>query len=182
MHILQAQVFESLYAEEVKRRKEAEEALAREVEEHQNMEERLNQVTEELQTALDKQSSLESQLVESEETVKGLELTIASALQLLETYKKERDEFRTERDNAQKEAEDLRRKQGEASYTKKRLSFTEISFSEIEEATRNFDPSLEIREGRHGRIYKGFWRQTEVAIEMLHHDNLSDPLAFEHEV
>lgn len=177
MHNLQVQLSESLYAEEVRQRKETQEALAKEQEERQNVKNQLNQVTEELQNALDKQSSLESQIAESDEMVKGLELRIASAMELLQTYKKERDEFQAERDNAQKEAEELRRKQGEASSTK-----TPQFFSEIEEATRNLDPSLKIGEGRHGSIYKGLLRQTQVAIEMLPHHNLQDPSGLQHEV
>jgi len=177
LHNLQAQVSESLYSEEVKQRKETQEALAKEKEEIQKVKTQLNQVMEELQNALEKQSSLESQITESDEMVKGLELRMASAMELLQTYKKERDEFEAERDNAQKKAEELRRKQEEASSTK-----TPQFFSELEEATRNRDPSLKIGEGRHGSIYKGLLRQTQVAIKMLHPHNLQDPSGLQHEV
>jgi hypothetical protein len=45
--------------------------------------------------------------------VKGFELRIASAMELLQTYKKEQDECKAGRDNnAQKEAEELRIKEG----------------------------------------------------------------------
>jgi len=129
LHNLQAQVSESLYSEEVKQRKETQEALAKEKEEIQKVKTQLNQVMEELQNALEKQSSLESQITESDEMVKGLELRMASAMELLQTYKKERDEFEAERDNAQKKAEELRRKQEEASSTKTPQFFSELLFS-----------------------------------------------------
>jgi chromosome segregation ATPase len=132
LHNLQAQVSESLYSEEVKQRKETQEALAKEKEEIQKVKTQLNQVMEELQNALEKQSSLESQITESDEMVKGLELRMASAMELLQTYKKERDEFEAERDNAQKKAEELRRKQEEASSTKTPQFFSELFFSYIE--------------------------------------------------
>ena len=100
MHNLQAQVLESLCTEELKQRKEIEEALAKEKEEHEKVKIQLNKVMEDLRVALDKKSSLESQIAESDGMVEELELRIASVVQLLQTCKKERDEFLVERDKA----------------------------------------------------------------------------------
>uniref|UniRef100_A0A2N9FI31 RING-type E3 ubiquitin transferase n=1 Tax=Fagus sylvatica TaxID=28930 RepID=A0A2N9FI31_FAGSY len=58
----------------------------------------------------DQKSSLESQIAESHEMINGLELRIVSAVELFQTYKKERDEFLVERDNALKEAEEPKKK------------------------------------------------------------------------
>ena len=181
MHNLQAQLSESLCAEEFKQRKEIEEALANEKEEHEKVKIKLNKVMEDLRFALDQKSSLESQIAESHEMINGLELRIVSAVELLQTFKKERDEFLVERDNALKEAEELRRNQGEFSSTQM-PQFSEFSFLEIEEATQNFDPSLKMGEGRHGNIYKGFLREKQVAIKVLQHHNLQDPSRFQSEV
>ncbi|KAB1214363.1 U-box domain-containing protein 33 [Morella rubra] len=161
---------------------EIEEALAREKEEHEQVKSRLNQVMEELRIALDETSLLESQIAESNEMVKGLELRIASAVELLQTYRTERDELQVKHDKALKEAEELRRKKEEASSTEAPQFFSGLSLSEIEEATQNFDPSLKIGDGRHGTIYKGFLRQTEVAIKMLLHHNLQNAIGLQHKV
>ena len=93
-------MLESLCTEESKQRKEIEEALAKEKEEYEKVKIQLNKVMEDLRVALDKKSSLESQIAESDGMVEELELSIASVVQLLQTCKKERDEFLVERDKA----------------------------------------------------------------------------------
>ncbi|XP_075667945.1 U-box domain-containing protein 33-like isoform X2 [Castanea sativa] len=176
-----AQVLESLCAEESKQRKEIEEALAKEKEEHGKVNIQLNKVMEDLRVALDKKSSLESQIAESDEMVEELELSIASVVELLQTCEKERDEILVERDNAIKEAEELRRKKVESSSTRM-PQFSEFSYLEIDKATQNFDPFLKIGEGRHGNTYKGILREIQVAIKVLHQRNLQDPSGFQSEV
>lgn len=179
---LQAQLSESSSAEELKQRKEIEEALSKEREEHGQVKNQLNQVMQDLQVALDRQSSLGDQIAEYDELVKGLELKIASSVELWQTFIRERDELQVERDQALKEAEALRNKQEEVSSTDMAQFLSDLSLSEIKEATRNFDPSLKIGEGRHGSIYKGILCQTDVAIKMLVHHNLQDPSGLQHQV
>ncbi|KAK4578224.1 hypothetical protein RGQ29_028383 [Quercus rubra] len=180
-HNLQAQVLESLCTEESKQRKEIEEALAKEKEEHEKVKIQLNKVMGDLQVALDNKTSLESQIAESDEMVEELELRIASVVQLLQTCEKERDEFLVERDNAMKEAEELRRKKVESSSTQM-PQFSKFSYLEIDKATQNFDPFLKIGEGRHGNTYKGILCEIQVAIKVLHQRNLQDPSGFQSEV
>ncbi|KAH0970633.1 hypothetical protein GBA52_022789 [Prunus armeniaca] len=63
-----------------------------------------------------------------------------------------------------------------------RRFFTEFSFTEIEEATRNFDPSLKIGEGGYGSIFfKGSLRHTQVAIKLLHAHSMQGPSEFQQE-
>ncbi|XWS46100.1 hypothetical protein CRYUN_Cryun14cG0034500 [Craigia yunnanensis] len=173
---------EILYTQELKQRKEIEEALAKEKEELSRMKNQRDEVMVELQNALDQKSSLEKQIVESEKVVKELEEKIISAVELLQNYKKERDELQMERDNALKEAEELRKSRAETSGSHMPQFFSEFSFSEIEEATRNFDPTLKIGEGGYGSIYKGLLRHTTVAIKMLHAHSLQGPSEFQQEV
>ncbi|XP_062156574.1 U-box domain-containing protein 33-like isoform X1 [Alnus glutinosa] len=93
-------------------------------------------------------------------------------------------ELHIERDDALKEAQWLRRKQGEAS-GRHRLSddqFFEFSLIEIEEATLWFDESLKIGEGGYGNIYKGLLRQTKVAIKMLKSHDSQGTSQFQMEV
>ncbi|XP_022735275.1 LOW QUALITY PROTEIN: U-box domain-containing protein 33-like [Durio zibethinus] len=173
---------EILYIQELKQRKEIEEALAKETEELDKMKNRRDEVMVELQDALDQKSSLEKQIVESEKVVKELEEKIISAVELLQSYKNERDELQMERDNALKEAEELRKSRAEISGAHLPQFFTDFSFSEIEEAARNFDPTLKIGEGGYGSIYKGLLRHTSVAIKMLHSHSLQGPSEFQQEV
>ncbi|KAK4578229.1 hypothetical protein RGQ29_028386 [Quercus rubra] len=89
--------------------------------------------------------------------------------------------LRMERDNALKEAEELRRKQAEASRHLPQF-FSEYSLSEIEEATHGFDESLKIGQGGYGSIYKGRLNQTKVAIKRLESQGSQGPSEFRMEV
>ncbi|KAH7863046.1 hypothetical protein Vadar_012628 [Vaccinium darrowii] len=144
---------------------------------------RVGEVAEELHIAGEPKSSLESQIGNSNEMVKDLEQKMFSAVALLQRYKKERDELQAERDNALKEAEELKKEQAEASAnTLAPEFFCEFSFSEIEEATSSFDLSLRIGEGGYGNIYKGLLRHTEVAIKMLRSNSEQGPSEFQQEL
>ncbi|XP_028790027.1 U-box domain-containing protein 33 isoform X1 [Neltuma alba] len=178
-----AKASESLYKEGLKQRKRVEEALEKEREELEGVKGKRDKVKEELRLALDQKLSLESQIESSVFMVRELQQKIISTVDLLTTYKKERDELQMQRNDALKEAEELRKKQGEVSSVNGPESFSEFSFQEIEQATRNFHSSLKIGEGGYGNIYKGTLRQTEVAIKMLHADNNSQgPAEFQQEV
>lgn len=178
----QVQASEFLYTQELKQRKEIEEAFTKEKEQLDKMKNQRDEVMVELQEALDQKSSLEKQIVESEKVVKELEEKIISAVELLQNYKKEREELQMERDNALKEAEELRKSRAETSGAHMPQFFTEFSFSEIQEATHNFDPSLKIGEGGYGSIYKGLLRHATVAIKRLHSHSLQGPSEFQQEV
>ena len=173
---------EIMYKEELKLRKELEEALKKEREELNDMKSQRDEVKEELQLAVDQKSSLESQIASTELVIKELEQKIISARDMLQNYKNERDDLQMQRDNALREAEELRRRQGEASTTHALQLFSEFSFPEIEEATSNFNSSLKIGEGGYGSIFKGVLRQTEVAVKMLDPDSKQGPTEFQQEV
>ncbi|CAL0304690.1 unnamed protein product [Lupinus luteus] len=177
-----AKASESLYLEELDLRTSAEEELAKEIEELDNMKSQRDKVKEELQLALDQKSSLESQISSSELTIKELEQKIISAVDLLQSYKNDRDELQMQRDSALREAEELRGKQGETLRMHVSQLFSEFSFSEIEEATSNFKPSLKIGEGGYGSIFKGILHHTEVAIKLLHPNSMQGPSEFQQEV
>ncbi|XP_050385351.1 U-box domain-containing protein 33 isoform X3 [Argentina anserina] len=180
--IRRAKASEFLYNEELKQRKEIEDTVAREREELEKMKRQRDEVMEELSAALEQKSQLESQIIESDRIVQSLEQKIISAVDLLQSYKRERDELHVERDNALREAEELRIQQGEASSAHVPQFFSDFSFSEIEEASQNFDPSAKIGEGGFGSIFKGFLRHTEVAIKMLNAHSLQGPSEFQQEV
>lgn len=137
---------------------------------------------EELQISRNNGLELEIRIVESDQMVKDLEQKILSAIELLNNYKNDRDELLKQRDEALKEVEDIRTRQVEATTKHTAQLFFEFSFSEIAEATRNFDPSLKIAEGSHGSVYKGLLFKTEVAIKMLRSRNSKNPVEFQREV
>ncbi|KAI8028249.1 U-box domain-containing protein 33 [Camellia lanceoleosa] len=146
--IRRAKTSESLHAEEMRKRKEYEE---------------------ELRIAQEHKSSLENQIASSNQMILELEHNMFSAVEMLEKYKKERD--------------DLVKKQAmEASNALTPQFFSEFSFSEIKEATCNFDESLKIGEGGYGSIYKGLLRRTQVAIKMLKSNSSQGPSKFQQEV
>ncbi|KAA8516058.1 hypothetical protein F0562_019237 [Nyssa sinensis] len=181
--IRRAKASEILCAEELRQRKEIEEALASGKEELEKMKQQLDEVMEELRIAEEQKSSLESKIANSDQMVHELEQKMFSAVELLKNYKKERDELQVERDNALGLAEELRKKQAEEASSLHMPRFlSEFSFSEIEEATCNFDPTLKIGEGGYGSIYRGQLRHTQVAIKMLHPHSLQGPSEFQQEV
>jgi len=167
----------------LKCKKEIEKVRAKEREEPEKVKHERDQVMRELQIYQNQISLLESQVEESHQSVRGLELRIMNVLELSQVYKRERDEMQIKYDTALKEAEELRRKQGVvASCTCMPQFFSEFSFSEIKEATRNFDPSLKIGKGGYGNIFKGFLRCTQVAIKILQPGSSQGPSEFHQEV
>ncbi|OWM88201.1 U-box domain-containing protein 33 [Punica granatum] len=180
--VRRTKALESLYSEEVKQKRDIEQELAKQEEALEKMKCERDEVMNELHIALERKSSLEIQIAESDQVVQELEQKIISAVELLQSFKKERDDLQIERDSALKEAEELRTRQRESSSISTPRFYSEISFSEIEEATKNFDASLKIGEGGYGSIYKGLLRHTQVAIKIPHPHSLQGPSEFQQEV
>ncbi|GJT06211.1 U-box domain-containing protein kinase family protein [Tanacetum coccineum] len=174
---------ENMYGEELRRRREIDEALKKTKEENENIKKEHNEVVEELRVALEQQSYLQSQIAVFNHTVQELEQKMLSAIELLKNYKRERDEIQLECDDAIRLVEELRGKQtGEASSSGVSQFYNEFSFTEIRDATRDFDQSLKIGEGGYGSIFRGFLRHTKVAIKMLHSQSMQGPSEFQQEV
>ncbi|XP_073312563.1 U-box domain-containing protein 33-like [Primulina huaijiensis] len=181
--IHRVKVSEAMYTEELRRRREIEENLARGKLEIEITKRQLDEVSEELRSAQEQQSSLESQMADSDKMVEELEGKMFSAVGLLQKYKTEKDDLQVKLDHALRAAEELRKNQSEeASSSSVSHFFSEFSFPEIEEATDYFNQAMKIGEGGYGSIYKGKLRNTQVAIKMLHLDSLQGPLEFQQEV
>lgn len=155
-----------------------EEGVAKEKQEYKKMKNQIAQVVEELRIRQDQNSVLESHTANSDGMVTQLN-KIISAVQV---WKKERDELQMERDNAVKEAEELKKTREEEAVSSQRLQFSEFSISEIKKATCDFNPSKKIGEGGYGNVYKGLLRHTPVAIKMLHSRSSQGRLEFQQEV
>ncbi|KAG8476311.1 hypothetical protein CXB51_033026 [Gossypium anomalum] len=177
-----AKALESLCVKEMSRRKEMEELLEREKQEVQKMKHQHDEFIKELQMVKDQRMILESQIVESQRVVEGLEEKMFSAVELLISFKKKRDDLRIEHENAIRVLQNLRKlvNGGDSSFPGSQI--LEFSFVEINNATRDFDPSWKIGEGKYGSVYKGLLRHMNVAIKMLPSYGSQSLLEFENEV
>ncbi|XP_072993674.1 U-box domain-containing protein 33-like isoform X1 [Typha latifolia] len=174
---------DALYTIEVKQRKEIEERLARENARIERHKQQLNQILDELKKAQEQTSTYELQIRDSELIIKDLEGKISDAYLLLEKYQQDQKELLRERDDTVKEAENLRRnKEEQSSSSHDKVTFSEFSYSELKQATNDFDESLKIGEGGYGSVYKGFLRHTVVAIKVLNPDGIQGNLEFNQEV
>ncbi|KAF5959997.1 hypothetical protein HYC85_001206 [Camellia sinensis] len=141
--------------------------LSRQRQELERMKNQHDQYTKELQIIRDQKPVLESQLIDSHSVEKELEEKIIQAVKLLITFKEKRDKVQIEHEKAIKEINGLRKLVDEDAANLQKLQFFAFSFSEIGEATRDFDPSWKIGDGIYGSVYKGILRHLKVAIKML---------------
>ncbi|KAM0858778.1 hypothetical protein ACQ4PT_047617 [Festuca glaucescens] len=138
---------ENLYLGEAKQRNETEEKLTATMEEVERLTETTDELCEKLQEERKKRLALEKRTAHSDRIIKDLML---------------------QRDKAVREVEVLHAKNGESSAAADgTMHITELSCSEIKEATNNFDHSLKVGESVYGSVYKGFLRHTNVAIKKL---------------
>nr|DAD18321.1 TPA_asm: hypothetical protein HUJ06_019784 [Nelumbo nucifera] len=125
----------------------------------------------------------ERQIADPIGMMEELEEKMVSVLELMVPLRNRLDELQKERDCAVKEAGELRKKIAEeSSSSKKPQLFTDFSFSEIEAATGNFDPSMNIGEWGYGTLYRGFLRHTQVAIKMFQPQDSQDHSDFQQEM
>ena len=170
--MVQVKELENLYADELRQRREIDETLEKIKEDHEN-------IKKELHMALEQKSYLESKISDFEHMVQELEDKISD----FENPKRERDELQVKLDDALRLVEEMRFKQAETtSSSSVSHLYTEFDFSEVKDATCNFDPALKIGEGGYGSIFRGSLRHIEVAIKMLHSNSLQGPSEFQQEV
>lgn len=118
--------------------------------------------------------------------VQKFEQNMVSNVELLMKYKKERDDLEVKLDTALRAAEGMGKKlDKEASTSSSSCSakfYAEFSWSEIKEATSNFDPSLKIGNGGYGSVYRGMLCHTPVAIKILNPESIQGSSEFQQEV
>ncbi|KAE8704703.1 Receptor protein kinase, putative isoform 2 [Hibiscus syriacus] len=180
--ISKEEALESLCVKEMIKRKEMEEFLEREKQEIQKMKDQRDEFIKELQRVEGQRVKVESQIADYQCTAELLKDKMFSAVELLISFKKQRDEMRIEHGNAMRVLKKLRKlvNGGDASFPGTQI--LEFSFMEINNATRNFDPSWKIGEGRYGSVYKGFLRHLNVSIKMLPSYGSQSLTEFENEV
>lgn len=180
---LQAKTSENLYAKEVNRRKDIEEALARERMEVEKLKVQRDEVLEQLQMANKEKLELELRFVHAGGMVRDLEEKLLSVRCLLDSLQVQYDELQLQRDAALKEVEELHQNKELVTISSNgSTTFSEFAFSEIELATCNFSDSLEIGEGGHGNVYKGLLRNAPVAIKLLNRPSMQGQVEFHQEV
>ncbi|KAG5251566.1 hypothetical protein OIU76_007779 [Salix suchowensis] len=165
-----AQVLGNLYAAELRHRKETEEALVKEKQEHRKTKDQRDEAS---LVSIDQRLLRETDFSRFDSKIKELGDEIVAYVEQCKEYKKERDELVKELSG--KRAED-------ASGMHFHQLLSVFSFSEIQEATYNFDPSVKIGEGGYGDIYKGLLRHTPVAIKMLNPESMQGHAEFKQEV
>lgn len=152
------------------------------MQELQNLKEQRDKIMCELKMIQNKNSTLNSQIVESQAMVSELEEKIISAVELLISFREQRDKLKIELANAVTEVNQLKKLVNtdvEYSYG---TEFPTFSFIEINEATNDFDPSWKIGDGKFGSVYKGLLRNVQVAIRMLPSYGSQSQMEFQHQV
>ncbi|CAL5090322.1 unnamed protein product [Urochloa decumbens] len=157
-----AQASEKSYFREMKQKNELEEKLTTIMEEIESLTVRTDELCAKLQGEREQRVVLEKRSAHSDRIIKDLML---------------------QRDKALRETEALRSRKGESTPTEERMMhITEFSYSEIKEATNNFDHSMKIGESVYGSVYKGFLRHTNVAIKKLNPETTQTQSQFSQEV
>jgi septation ring formation regulator EzrA len=157
---------------EMQRKSEIDDKFMRKSTELEKAREMYVQAQNELMKVHELLSSLNSQNMQLRQTVTSLQTKFEEASALVEKVAEEKDVARREA---------LQRSQHGSSYHHL-VNCTEFTYTEIKEATKNFDLSLKIGEGGFGAVYKGFLRSTNVAIKILHRDSTQGDPQFYQEV
>ena len=181
--LLQAKTSENLYVKEVNRRKGIEEALAREKLEVEILKNQRDEIFEQLQMANKQMLELELHITDSNNIVRDLEENLLAARHLLNALQVDHEELQLQRDAALEEIKEFHQnKKLVTTSSNGSTNFSEFSFAEIELATCNFSDSLKIGEGGYGSVYRGFLRNTTVAIKVLNPESMQGPSEFHQEV
>ncbi|KAK4788359.1 hypothetical protein SAY86_019678 [Trapa natans] len=171
--------FENLYKEEMRRRRELEVIYAEERESHEMVN---KQKEEAILIFMDHRKSLENQVSASNQIINELNGRIAASEGVLEICKKEIHDLQAERDDAVRLMEELRKNRPSASSSNSQDFLSQFSFLEIQIATKNFDPSMNIGEDGCWSTFKGFLRHTHVAVKKMGTDSPCDPSWFQREL
>uniref|UniRef100_A0A0A9ESJ6 RING-type E3 ubiquitin transferase n=1 Tax=Arundo donax TaxID=35708 RepID=A0A0A9ESJ6_ARUDO len=157
-----AQALENLYFRELKQKNELIEKLTTTMEEVEDLIKRTDELCAKLQEEREQRMVMERRGAHSDRIIKDLML---------------------QRDKALREAETLRATKGESTASAEgTMHITELSYSEVNEATSSFDHSLKIGESVYGGVYKGFLRHTNVAIKKLNPESTQSQSQFNQEV
>lgn len=173
-----------MYQHEISERKRIEETLARQAHEIEEMKRQYDMTSNELHDVKDQKLDLEEQITEMASAIKDYEEKLAANENLTQTLQTDNARLQQERDTAVTEANGLRQKNNQKVLMPlpAEILNTEFSYSELQEATQGFDEEHKIGEGGFGSVYKGFLRNTTVAIKLLNPHSMQGPSEFNQEV
>jgi hypothetical protein len=152
----------------LKEKREVEERLAKE---KAFLEKENFQIFNDLQKANEQRAEMENKLLQTNS--------------LLEQLKQLQGQLQREKEDALREAEEMRKLYGNSNFISAgagEVSLTEFSYSDIQEATNNFDESREIGHGGCASVYMGFLRHTTVAIKKFNREGIVGEKEFNDEV
>ncbi|XP_042403192.1 U-box domain-containing protein 33-like isoform X1 [Zingiber officinale] len=172
---------ESKYAKEARLRKEIEEMLAVEKLQLEKLEGQHSEISERLKKAVEEKVKLELQITESENAAIDYEKKLSEAHGLLRSLQSDYDALQQEHDKAVREVEELLQKRDQTACILGSFN-SEFSALELKKATEDFSNDLKIGEGGFGSVYKGFLRNTTVAIKLLHPQSMQGRSEFHQEV
>ncbi|GJN34705.1 hypothetical protein PR202_gb23393 [Eleusine coracana subsp. coracana] len=123
----------------------------------------------ELQKAKEQRAEMENKLLQTNS--------------LLEELQQLQGELQREKEDTLREVEEMRKVNGDITLRSAgEVALTEFSYSEIKEATNNFDAFNEIGHGGCASVYKGFLRHTNVAIKKFNREGVIGEKEFNDEV
>ncbi|GJM86384.1 hypothetical protein PR202_ga02238 [Eleusine coracana subsp. coracana] len=175
---------DNIHQHEVRQRETLNEILTRQAQAIEAMKRQHDTISIELHDAREQKFVLEQRITEMTYVIKDHEEKMAANKYLLQVTQTENEKLQQERDAAVAEAESLRQKADHKFSVPLPVEAlnTEFSSFELEEATRGFDQALKIGEGGFGSVYKGFLRNTTVAVKLLHPESLQGQAEFNQEV
>ncbi|CAL5015475.1 unnamed protein product [Urochloa decumbens] len=172
---------EKSYVHELQQWKALKEMHERQRQENDVMRRQQEEAYAALHDANEQKVTLEHQISEIEQYVKDNEDKLATNKHQLEVLRADYDRLQHERDAAIREAAKLRENSQQGVLAPSEALNTKFSLTELQQATQDFDPTLKIGEGGFGSVYKGFLRNTTVAIKLLHPQSMQGQSEFHQE-
>ncbi|TVU28820.1 hypothetical protein EJB05_20355 [Eragrostis curvula] len=174
---------DNLYQHEMRQVPMMKEIVTRQAHEIEEMERQHDAISNELHDIKEQKFVLEQQITEMKSVIKDHEEKMAANKYLVQMLQANNEKLQQERDAAVAEAEGLRQENDRKismSLQAEALN-TEFSSFELEQATQGFNETLKIGEGGFGSVYKGFLRNTTVAIKLLNPESLQGQSEFNQE-
>lgn len=134
-----------------------------------------------LYSANEQKVTLEQRISEIKLYAKDNEDKLATNKHQLELLQADYDRLQHERDAAIREADELQEQNLQRVLPPSETLNTKFSLVELQQATQDFDPTRKIGEGGFGSVYKGFLRNTTVAIKLLHPESMQGQSEFHQE-
>ncbi|XP_062206178.1 U-box domain-containing protein 33-like isoform X2 [Phragmites australis] len=187
---------EYMYIKEMELRKEVEAELSQQKEETETLKEAMLVLQNELdwykyqwkknanalQDVNQQKCLLEHRISESDSIASYLEESMRASESLVQSLNLEYNKVKRERDDVVKEARDMRIEKELTAHCAYGVMSSGFSLMELEQATQDFSSSLNIGRGGFGSVYKGFLRNTTVAIKVLNTETLHAQSQFQQEV